>query len=108
LTGKDVTELLDHGPSRAEVTAIMQEVIAAANRQELSSPIEAEAFISRMITATEKMAHYRPSMMIDRLEGRPLELAAIYGEPLVRAARKGAAMPRVSLLHALLSLGEGD
>jgi 2-dehydropantoate 2-reductase len=108
LTGKDVTQLLDHGPSRAEIIAIMQEVIAAANQQELSSPIEAEPFISRMIAATEKMAHYRPSMMIDRLEGRPLELAAIYGEPLSRAARKGAAMPKVGLLHALLSLGEGD
>ncbi len=108
LTGKDVTELLDHGPSRAEIIAMMQEVIAAANRQELSSPIEAEPFISRMIAATEKMAHYRPSMMIDRLEGRPLELAAIYGEPLSRASRMGAAMPKVGLLHALLSLGEGD
>ncbi len=108
LTGKDVTELLDHGPSRAEIIAMMQEVIAAANRQELSSPIEAEPFISRMIAATEKMAHYQPSMMIDRLEGRPLELAAIYGEPLSRASCKGAAMPKVGLLHALLSLGEGD
>jgi 2-dehydropantoate 2-reductase len=108
LTGRDVTALLNHGPSRAEIIAIMQEVIAAANRQALSAPIEAEPFISRMIAATEKMAHYRPSMMIDRLEERPLELAAIYGEPLAQAARKGTAMPRVSLLHALLSLGEGD
>jgi 2-dehydropantoate 2-reductase len=108
LTGKDVTELLEHGPTREEVVAIMQEVIAAANGQNLSAPIETEPFITRMIAATEKMSHYQPSMMIDRLEGRPLELTAIYGEPLARAARRGAAMPKVGLLYALLSLGERD
>jgi 2-dehydropantoate 2-reductase len=106
LTGKDVTELLDHGPSRAEIVAIMQEVIAAANRQELTVPIEADPFIARMLSATEKMLHYRPSMMLDRLEGRPLELAAIYGIPLRRAAEKGLEMARTGLLHALLELGE--
>jgi len=106
LTGQDVTALLNHGPTRAEIIAIMHEVIAAANRQGLSSPIEADGFISRMIAATEKMPHYRPSMMIDRLEGRPLELEAIYGIPLRRAAEQGGKMERVGMLHALLELGE--
>jgi 2-dehydropantoate 2-reductase len=106
LTGKDVTELLGHGPSRAEIIAIMQEVIAAANRQDLSLPIKPEPFISKMISATETMHHYRPSMMIDRLEERPLELEAIYGIPLQRAAEKGAEMVRVGMLYALLNLGE--
>ncbi|MEZ4484490.1 MAG: ketopantoate reductase C-terminal domain-containing protein [Syntrophotaleaceae bacterium] len=31
LTGKNVTELLAHGPSRAQVIALMGEVIAAGN-----------------------------------------------------------------------------
>lgn len=106
LTGKDVTELLAHPPSRTEVMAIMQEVIAAANRQDLSSQIEAGDFIAKMIKATEGMPGYKPSMMIDRLEGRPLELKAIYGIPLKVAADKGAEMTRVGMLHALLDLGE--
>jgi 2-dehydropantoate 2-reductase len=106
LTGKDVTELLQHSPSREEVAALMREVIAGGNAQGLREPIGGEAFIEKMIQATEKMDHYRPSMMLDRLAGRPLELEAIYGVPLLKAAERGVTMPRVSLLRALLDLGE--
>lgn len=106
LTGKNVTELLHHEPSRREIIAIMGEVIAAGNAQGLSKPIDAEAFIDKMISATETMDGYRPSMMIDRLEGHPLELEAIYGVPLARAGDCGVEMARVGMLHALLELGE--
>jgi len=51
LTGKNVTEMLNHPPSRAEIIAIMGEVIAAGNAQGLSQPINAEPFIERMISA---------------------------------------------------------
>ena len=85
---------------------MMHEVIAAANAQSLSAPIEAERFVSRMLELTDGMGDYRPSMLIDRQEGRPLELEAIYGIPLQRAASAGVAMPRVTLLHALLAAGE--
>ncbi len=44
--------------------------------------------------------------MIDRLEGRPLELEAIYGIPLKMAAEKGLDMARVGMLYALLAAGE--
>lgn len=108
LTGKNVTELLNHPPSREEVIAIMGEVIVAGNAQGLSQPIEAESFIDKMIRATETMDGYRPSMMIDRLEGHPLELEAIYGVPLARASACGVEMVRVRMLHALLELGEAD
>ena len=108
LTGKNVTELLQHTPSRKEIIAIMGEVIAVGNAQGLSKPIEAAAFIDKMISATETMDGYQPSMMIDRLEGHPLELEAIYGEPLARAAECGVQMVRVGMLHALLELGESD
>jgi len=108
LTGKNVTELLDHPATRAEVVAIMGEVIAAGNAQGLTCPIDAESFIEKMISATETMDGYQPSMMIDRLEGRPLELEAIYGIPLARADERGAPMVRVGLLHALLGLGEAS
>ncbi|APG28256.1 2-dehydropantoate 2-reductase [Syntrophotalea acetylenivorans] len=106
LTGKNVTELLRHEPSRREIIAIMGEVIAAGNAQDLNTPIEAEIFIEKMISATETMDGYRPSMMIDRLEGHPLELEAIYGVPLTRATACGVEMVRVRMLHALLELGE--
>lgn len=106
LTGCDVTELLIHPPSRQQIRALMEEVIAGANAQDLREPIDGESFISRLLDMTDGMDHYRPSMMIDRLEGRPLELEAIYTIPLRYARDKGVEMARVELLHALLDLGE--
>ena len=86
----------------------MQEVIDAANRQNLSQPIEAPGFIERMLQVTAGMGAYRPSMMIDRLNHQPLELEAIYQVPLQRAAAAGTPMTRVAMLHALLEATEND
>jgi 2-dehydropantoate 2-reductase len=106
LTGLTTDRLLAHSPTCRQVTEIMAEVIRAANAQGLSEPIDAVSFIARMFELTEPMGAYRPSMMIDRLEGRPLELEAIYGIPLRMAAEKGVEMVRVRMLHALLEAGE--
>ncbi|MCL2768097.1 MAG: hypothetical protein FWE49_05185, partial [Synergistaceae bacterium] len=52
------------------------------------------------------LTEYKPSMMIDHLEGRRLELDAIYRIPLEHAARKGVHMVHVGMLHALLTTKE--
>jgi 2-dehydropantoate 2-reductase len=52
------------------------------------------------------MTGYKPSMMIDRLEGHPLELDAIYAIPLAQAAAAASPMPQVDMLFRLLSVGE--
>jgi 2-dehydropantoate 2-reductase len=106
LTGQATNALLAHPPSRRLIEALMTEVVAGAEAQKLSAPIAGPAFIARMISLTEEMGDYRPSMMIDRLEGRPLELSSIYGIPLERAAERGVEMVRVRMLHALLDRGE--
>jgi 2-dehydropantoate 2-reductase len=48
------------------------------------------------------MGPYQPSSLVDFKAGRPLEVEAIWGEPLRRAAAAGVATPRLALLHALL------
>ena len=106
LTGQDVTILLSNPLLRREIAALMTEVATAANAQPLLTHIQTKEFIERMLSVTDSMNHYRPSMMIDRLEGRPLELESIYVEPLRRAKGAGVAAPRTELLHALLALGE--
>jgi len=108
LLNKDVTHLLSHPPTRQLVREIMHEVIAGANAQNLKEPIAGEEFSARMIHFTDQMDHYRPSMMIDRAEQRPLELEAIYAIPLQLAATAGISMPRIAMLYSLLALGEGD
>ena len=107
LTNKNVKQLLDHPPCKALVRDIMQEVVDAANAQHLSEPINGTPLITRMIQMTEQMDSYCPSMMIDRQEGRPLELNAIYTIPLQLATQADIAMPRTGMLLSLLELGEG-
>jgi 2-dehydropantoate 2-reductase len=48
------------------------------------------------------MGPYKPSSLIDFLEGREVEVESIWGEPLRRAQAAGVAVPRLQLLYALL------
>ncbi len=107
LHGKDVTDLLNHSPTRELVRDLMLEIITGANAQPLEESIDGPAFSQQMISFTENMDHYRPSMMIDREEGRALELEAIYGIPLKQAEAAGVSMPKVEMLYSLLDFGEG-
>jgi 2-dehydropantoate 2-reductase len=52
-----------------------------------------------MIERTRTMSAYKPSSLIDFLAGSEVELEAIWGEPMRRAAEKGIAMPQVEKLH---------
>jgi 2-dehydropantoate 2-reductase len=52
---------------------------------------------------TEKMPDYRPSMYLDYLEQRPLELEAIYTRPLSAAMQAGCDMPQVRMLYQALA-----
>lgn len=108
VTGLPTGRLLAHPPLRGEIGSLMREVIAGANAQGLSAPIDEKDFIRQMFELTEGMGDYRPSMMIDREEGRPLELKAIYELPLSRAVERGVEMVRVGMLAALLGVGEQD
>jgi 2-dehydropantoate 2-reductase len=51
------------------------------------------------------MGAYKPSTLVDFEEGKPLEIEAIWGEPLRRAKAAGAKMPHLQELYdALKSL----
>jgi 2-dehydropantoate 2-reductase len=81
----------------AEVRSLMHEVIAAAAR--LGHEIPAR-FVEQQIEATQPMGAYRPSSLIDYLEGAEVEVEAIWGEPLRRAKQAGAEMPHLEALYA--------
>ncbi len=94
--GLDTAAILADDKLRADVLALMDEVIAAANQCGYSLPT-AEAL--EQIKRTEKMGAYKPSTLIDFEAGKPIELEAIWGEPLRRAQGRGAEMPRLSALY---------
>jgi len=104
LTLQTTDRLLAHAPARAEVVALMEEVIAGANAQELSEPIDRAACVAEMLEQTVGLGVYKPSTMIDRLEGRRMELGSIFAVPIEKAAARGVEMVRVRMLWALLSL----
>jgi 2-dehydropantoate 2-reductase len=106
LTNLPTDRLLACPETRKLIVGLMQEVVDAANSQDLSEPVDGAAFIERMLQLTAGMGDYRPSMMIDRQQGAPLELDAIYRIPLQRAVTAGRPMARVEMLHALLETTE--
>ncbi len=101
LTGQPVDILLGHDGCRSLVHDIMIEVIRAGNAQGLREDIP-ESFAGQMISFTEPMGPYRPSMLIDREEGRLLELDAILAKPLAAGREQGIDMPKTAMLLALL------
>ncbi len=98
---QSVEQLLMVPASRQLVREIMLEVIRAANAQGLSKPIS-EGYAETMLEFSDNMGVYRPSMQIDREEGRRLEIAAIFRNPLSLGASRGIVMPRVEMLATLL------
>jgi 2-dehydropantoate 2-reductase len=98
--GAVTTDVLCADPAlRGEVQALMREVQAAARQLGIDIP---DDVLRKQYDVTPPMGPYRPSSLVDFLAGRPLEIEAIWGEPLRRAQAAGAAMPRLALLYALL------
>jgi 2-dehydropantoate 2-reductase len=91
--------LLANPRTLGEIRAIMHEIVATARA--LGHSLD-ETIIEHNIERTRPMGPYRPSSMIDYLDGREIEIDAIWAEPLRRAAAIGVAMPRTAeLLHAI-------
>lgn len=58
-----------------------------------------DTFLQGQFAATKKMGAYHPSSMIDFLEGRAVEVEAIFGEPLRRGRALGLEMPELEKLY---------
>ncbi|MBT0664366.1 putative 2-dehydropantoate 2-reductase [Geobacter pelophilus] len=101
LLNAPVDRLLTNAATRSLVRDIMLEVIAAANAQGLQEPIPAE-FAEKMLVFSDGMGPYRPSMLIDREEQRPLELDAIFARAVAAGAKSGVQLDKTSMLHSLL------
>lgn len=89
--------LLASQETENELRALMAEVIAAARAlgHDLSDDL-----IDFNIERTRPMGPYRTSSMIDFVEGREVEVAPIWEEPLRRANEAGVAMPHTTRLLA--------
>ena len=97
--GIDTAQILANDQLRAEALALMDEVIAAAGACGHFLPT-AEAL--EQMKRTEEMGNYKPSTLLDFEAHKPLEIEAIWGEPVRRASAAGAKVPRLQKLYAQL------
>ncbi len=107
LLNQDTAQLLAHPGVKDLVRTLILEIVAGANAQHLQRPIDGPQFSSNLISYTEKLTPYRPSMLVDRDAGRVMEIEAILGVPLQQAEARGVAMPHVRMLYSLLDASEG-
>ena len=62
-------------------------------------------FLARQFELTEPMGPYKPSSLIDFMEGKPVEVEAIWGEALRRGKAQGGGLCQ-NLQNYSLSLGK--
>lgn len=93
--GVDTAVLLHERGLESKVRAIMAEVIDVAAALGHVIP---QSVIDHQVEITLPMGAYRPSSMIDFVEGRPVEFEAIWGIPLATADRLGVSVPEMEEL----------
>ena len=81
----------------------MSEALDAARRLGHEIP---DSFADFQIERSASMGPYRPSSLIDWELGRPIEVEAIWGEPLRRGQSVGARMADLETLY--LQLKDAD
>ncbi|MDF7797994.1 putative 2-dehydropantoate 2-reductase [Pontiellaceae bacterium B1224] len=92
-------QLMKNPETRLLCETLMQETARAAAA--CCRPIEPD-FIVKMLRDTEKMKPYAPSMKLDFDRGNPMEIEAIYGNPLRVAESVGVPMPETRKLYEQL------
>lgn len=93
-------EMVTDPACRDLVRSLMAEVVDAAAGT--GHPLDA-GVIDAMFDSTERMVPYAPSMKLDYLARRPLELEAIYAEPVRTAEVVGVSMARTEALWRQLT-----
>jgi 2-dehydropantoate 2-reductase len=89
-------QIMNTPPSRQLAEAIMQEVREAALACGENIPA---SHVDLLMDHTDKMVPYDSSMRLDYLAGRPMEIQAIFGNPLAAAHQAGFSARIVQTIH---------
>lgn len=92
-------DMMANPDARSLAESLMEEVMKGAAAQGRAI---APDFVQTMLDHTAKMKPYRTSMKIDYDEKRPLEVEAMYGNPLRAAQAAGVNLPQVQTLYQQL------
>jgi 2-dehydropantoate 2-reductase len=99
------TDLLLKNPAtRQLIRDLMMEVVGAARH--LGVKGVDEAFVEKMISMTDEMTPYSPSMKLDFDFHRRMEIHYLYTRPIEIARQAGFPMPKLEMLEAELKFLE--
>ena len=109
--GVAVDQVIEDPPLYDAAHEIIREVVAAGNADleahGVAARIDGPRIAHSFLTQTLGMGAYRPSTVIDYNEGRPLELDAIFRQPVRRASELSMPCPMMSMVASLVGkLGE--
>ncbi len=93
-------ELLADPNWKQMALGLMDELVVAGNTLGYSLP---SSIPDKMIARTLELGHYKASTVIDFELGKPLELEALFMEPLRQSERSGVAVPRLKALCRVLA-----
>jgi len=97
----NVGEVQRSGAREKLVIPIMRELQAVANVD--GHELE-EELVQEMAFRSPETSRWRPSMLLDREFGRPMEYEVILGDPIRRAAELGVQVPIMKTVYELLKL----
>lgn len=97
--------LLNHPATRQLIREQMMEIVRAT--RQLGVEGVDEAFVEKMISMTDEMTPYSPSMKLDFDFHRPMEIEYLYSRPLKIAREAGMPMPKLEMLEAELRFLQG-
>ncbi|HVM62165.1 MAG TPA: putative 2-dehydropantoate 2-reductase [Verrucomicrobiae bacterium] len=92
-------ELMKNPHTRRLVERLMWEVVVDAHACGVTLP---EGIVTKMLSYTDNMIPYRTSMKIDYDEHHPMEVEAIFGNPLRAAQQAGVRSPLLDELFCQL------
>jgi 2-dehydropantoate 2-reductase len=98
--GIDTAAIIGDKNLRELTRALMDEVIAAANK--CGHALPKDAWREHM-KRTETIGAYKPSTLLDWESGKPLEVEALWGEAARRAAAAGGKMPLTEMICTLIT-----
>ena len=94
--GVDTAAILEDESLLSLAQALMAEVIQVANKLGCNL---STSLIDYNIKETKSMGPYRPSSMIDFIEGRPVEVEAIWGNPVRVGRSVGVEIPKMEAMY---------
>jgi len=92
-------EIMADEGTRALAKTLAEEVAAGAKSSNCALSSD---YLQALMARTEKMRPYHTSMKLDRDAKRPLEVEAIFGNPLRRATAQDIALPHIEMLYRQL------